>query len=241
MPDLERDVRFLKVYSIVLTTVVVCFLAFDLLKKDQPRFSEIDVERINIIEANGDLRLVISNQERQHPGILNGRIVPRKGPRGAGLIFFNNIGDETGGLTYQTDEKWGHYGGMAFDKLNHDQTIAIQHAEDKEGNHQVGLRVWQRPKNTVWESVEALKKIEKIADPQKREAALQEARAKGVIHSTRVFLGKRKDNTAELVLSDSLSRPRIRLKVSESGIPLMEFLDEKGNVSHRFPSPRRNL
>ena len=235
MNNLERDIKILKTYSLVLTILFLAILAYLFINNPSKRFTEIEVERINIVEKNGDLRMVISNQERQHPGILNGKVIPRKGPRGAGLLFFNHLGDETGGLQYQGDDKQGHYAGLAFDKLNHDQSIALQHIEDTDGNHQVGLRMWERPKNTVWESIDVIKEIKLIKDPSKREKAFQKARQDGLIHATRLFLGKRKDNSVELVLSDSLARPRIKLKVDQSGKPIMEFLDELGIVTNTFP------
>jgi hypothetical protein len=237
MQKLEREIRNLKIYSAALTICFLITLGFVLYGNyiKNPKFQEINVERINIIEKNGDLKMVISNQERQHPGILNGKVIPRKGPRGAGLLFFNHLGDETGGLQYQGNDKHGHYAGLAFDKLNHDQSIALQHIEDKDGNHQVGLRMWERPKNTVWETVDTLKKIKKIKDPNERKNAMQQARKNGLIHATRLFIGKRKNNKVELVMSDSLARPRLILKVDTDGMPSMVFLDSDGKVSHQIP------
>ena len=239
MQNLEKDIRILKSYSLVLTILFLTMLAYLFISKPHKKFTEIDVERINIIEKNGDLRMVLSNQERQHPGILNGKVIPRKGPRGAGLLFFNHLGDETGGLQYQGNDKHGHYAGLAFDKLNHDQSIALQHIEDSKGNHQVGLRMWERPNNTVWESIDVSKKIKEIKNPNEREKAYQQARKDGLIHATRLFLGKRKDNSVELVLSDSLARPRIKLKVNTDGTPIMEFLNDEGIVTNTFPEVKK--
>src|SRR5687767_1962305 len=65
------------------------------------KFSEIDVERINIREPNGTLRMVISNTART-PGII-WRGVERPHPSGrrsAGMLFFNEEGTENGGLSF---------------------------------------------------------------------------------------------------------------------------------------------
>jgi hypothetical protein len=95
----ERQMRFLKAYCAVATLACAVFLltAFSAQSRRQ-KFEEIDVERINIVEKNGKLDMVISNQERQHPGIFNGKIIERKSPRPPGIIFFNHLGDEMGGL-----------------------------------------------------------------------------------------------------------------------------------------------
>ena len=52
----------------------------------------------------GDLRMVISNEHRQHPGIMNGEKLPDR-ERSSGIIFFNSSGDECGGLVYDGNEK----------------------------------------------------------------------------------------------------------------------------------------
>src|SRR5260370_24546419 len=59
---------------------------------------EITVERINVVDANGTLRLVIANKDRMHPGVIDGVTIDRPRPV-AGLLFFNDEGDAVGGLT----------------------------------------------------------------------------------------------------------------------------------------------
>ncbi len=106
---LEREVRFLKIYTVVATLFgAVFFLSAFALQNKKQKFEEIDVERINIVEKNGKLDMVISNQERQHPGIVNGKIIERKGPRPPGMIFFNHLGDEMGGLIFGDNGGNGH-------------------------------------------------------------------------------------------------------------------------------------
>src|SRR6266568_5008841 len=101
---IEKEIRFLKIYAAITTLVcaVFFFSAFVLQTKKQ-KFEEIDVERINIVEKDGKLRMVISNEERQHPGIIDGKTLPRKEGRPAGMLFFNDKGDEMGGLTFGGD------------------------------------------------------------------------------------------------------------------------------------------
>ena len=79
-------------------------IIFVLSRDREKSFKEISVERINVVESNGDLKLVISNSERQHPGIVNGKSLPKR-ERQAGLIFFNSVGDECGGLIYDGNDK----------------------------------------------------------------------------------------------------------------------------------------
>jgi len=65
---LEKEVRFLKIYAVMATLFgAVLFLSAFTVHGKKQKFEEIDVERINIVERDGRLRMVISNEERQHP------------------------------------------------------------------------------------------------------------------------------------------------------------------------------
>ena len=70
---LEREVRFLKAYAAIATLAcaVLVLTAFTL-RSARQKFKEIDVERINVVEKDGKLKMVISNKERQHPGVVDG-------------------------------------------------------------------------------------------------------------------------------------------------------------------------
>ena len=66
MPDsILRELRILKVYALVLTLAVgaLSLTAFRQGTK-RAKFDVIDVERINVVEPNGNLRMVISNAPR---------------------------------------------------------------------------------------------------------------------------------------------------------------------------------
>jgi hypothetical protein len=60
---------------------------------------ETTVERINVVEKDGRLRMVIANSERQTTGMVNKRTLAPNRKHPAGVIFFNDEGDEDGGLT----------------------------------------------------------------------------------------------------------------------------------------------
>ena len=137
---LEREVRFLKACVVggTLLGAVLVLTAFTLQNARQ-KFGEIDVERINIVEKDGKLRMVISNSERQHPGIVNGKIIKRTGPRAPGMIFFNHLGDEMGGLVFGDNGGNGHFGSLTFDKVRNDQAIGFRYLEGDNGAYQTGL------------------------------------------------------------------------------------------------------
>ncbi len=179
--------------------------------------------------------MVISNQERQHPGIINGKIIKRNGPRPPGMIFFNHLGDEMGGLIYGDNGGNGHVGSLTWDKVRNDQTIGFRHLESDNGTYQTGLEMWQRP-NLPSDVVEAkYEAANKIADESVRKAALQAMADNNELTTQRLFLGKRRDNSTSLIISDIKGQPRIRLIVGTDGTPKLEFLDAGGKVIQTLP------
>lgn len=233
---LEKEVRFLRAYVVVATLLCAVFVltAFTLQNPKQ-RFEEIDVERINVVEKDGKLRMVIANQERQHPGIVNGKIIKRSEPRPPGMIFFNHLGDEMGGLIFGDNGGKGHFGSLTFDKVRNDQTIGFRHLEGNNGTYQIGLEMWQQP-NLPSEMVNAkYEAANKIADEKARKAAIQAMIDNNELATNRLFLGKPRDNSTLLVMYDIKGKPRIRMLVAPNGVPKLEFLDADGKVLQTLP------
>jgi len=237
---LEKEVRFLKLYAI--TATIVCLTLFALmftLQNRKQKFKEIDVERINIIEKDGKLDMVISNQERQHPGISNGKVIERKESRPPGMIFFNQLGDEMGGLIFGDNGGNGHFGSLTFDKIRNDQTIGFRHLESDDGTYESGLEMWQQPNiasNIMLAKYEA---AIKIADETKRQAAIKALIDNNELTTDRLFLGKRRDNSMMMLMSDIKGKPRIRMQVASDGTPKLEFLDEAGKVTYSLPEENK--
>ena len=237
---LEKEVRFLKMYALVATLFcgVFFFSAFAFQNKKQ-KFEEIDVERINIVEKDGKLRMVISNQERQHPGIVNGKIIKRDGPRPPGMIFFNHLGDEMGGLIFGDNGGNGHVGSLTWDKVRNDQTIGFRHIESDNGTYQTGLEMWQQPNIPNDVMMAKYEAASKITDEAKRKAAIQALIDNNELTTNRLFLGKRRDNSTVLLMSDTKGKPRIRMQVAPDGTPKLEFMDEAGKVIFSLPEENR--
>ena len=69
--------------------------------------SEINAERINIVDPDGTPRLSLFNGENIPPAIIDGLDIAsghRQGENWAGMMFFNTQGDECGGLIFNGDE-----------------------------------------------------------------------------------------------------------------------------------------
>jgi len=238
---IRRDVRLLKIYAFVITVLLGAFIltGFRPLNQRQ-KFEEIDVERINIVEKNGTLKLAISNKERFPDPVIDDRTAERKGGRSPGMIFYNDEGDECGGLIFaggEVEEKKSAGAALLFDQYNQDQTIGIMYNED-DGQRSAGLQVWDRPETSLLELIDKFEAIEKLDEGPERKRAmeeLQKAAQSGEFGANRVFVGKNKEKEAVLMLSDEKGQTRLRLKVSASGEANLDFLDERGQVVLSFP------
>ncbi|QJB41693.1 hypothetical protein HF324_29145 [Chitinophaga oryzae] len=231
MEKLQREVRLLKAYSLILTTVLVAFF-FMAFRTDfgKQRFQEIDVERINVVEKDGTLKMVIANGERQHPGMAEGKeLAPRK--RQPGLIFFNSAGDECGGLVYDADKKDG--AGMVYsvDQYRNDQIMQLQYMQDLEGSkaRTYGLKIWDRPddftltrQNQVHDSLTALK------DEKVYNEVMKQLVSEGKYGTERLFVGRTWKDEVGLFIRDSKGKVRIKIYVDKQNQTKIETFDEQG-------------
>jgi hypothetical protein len=230
---LEREVRFLKIYALVATLVCAVFFltAFTLQNKKQ-KFEEIDVERINIVEKDGKLRMVLNNSEKTPPIYAAGKVIPRG--KSGGIYFYNDEGDECGGLVFggKKEDGMGNAGaGFFFDQYQQDQTIGMVYNE-YQGKRRAAFLVWDRPNIPTPEWMEKLEAARKMPKGAERDAAMKPLRG-----PLRVYVGKtRDDNASSILLFDADERERIRMKVAPNGQPKLEFLDESGKVIQSFPS-----
>jgi hypothetical protein len=201
------------------------------------RITELTVERINVVDGNGTLRMVLSNKDRMHPGVMDGKMINRPRPV-AGLLFFNDGGDEVGGLTFTGQEMNGQAtatAGLMFDQWKQDQTIGIQYSESG-GQRSAGLQVWDRSETQrLTELIERLNAANAIPDPDARAAAVQAARAKAQPGHTRVFVGKDRARASVVNLYDAEGRSRLVMRVAADGAASIEFLDPDGKVMRRLP------
>jgi hypothetical protein len=238
--SIRRQLRFLHAYAITTSLILVVLAAAAFRQPAKPQnLGEITVERINVVDANGTLRLVISNRDRMHPGVIGGKVVQRQRPY-AGFILFNDQGDEAGGLTLAGREQEGTRSasaGIMFDQLGQDQTIGFDYSESG-GRRSAGFKVWDRPDAPLSDLVDQLNAANAIQNQAERDAAVARVRANAPKPAQRVFVGKNQDRVASVLLSDGLGRNRLALKVDADGNAGIEFLDADGKVLQRVGPAR---
>jgi hypothetical protein len=242
---IRRELRLLKGYAIVVTLVLgtLSLSAFREATQKQ-RFTEIDVERINIVEKDGSLRMVISNRDRSIGPIYKGKPFGYAGGTRPGMIFFNDEGTENGGLTFNgrrlPDGRFQSNLGLSFDQFEQDQVVTLQY-QDNNGSRRLGLTVADRDDRNIYDLVQKRDSILQIADTVRRNAQLRELMGprNGVpLYAERVYVGRDRSKSAVVNLSDPQGRPRLRLVVDSLGAPALEFLDERGGVTARLPERR---
>src|SRR5512133_3493305 len=256
---IERDLRFLKLYAGAMTLVVgvMSVAAFSrsgptqvgVLQGTKAKFDEIDVERINIREPNGNYRMVISNRPRSIGPIYKNKPFGYEGGGRPGIIFFNDEGTENGGLTFTGSActngklidgrncKAGDYRAsthMSFDQFNSDKVLNLDYNEVN-GQRVTGISVNDRAVFDIYDMVMQRDSIMKIADTVARNAAMARlvAPRNGVpLNAQRIFIGKDPAKSAVLNLSDPSGKPRLRLVVDSLGAARIEFLDAAGKVTN---------
>lgn len=204
------------------------------LEKKIENFDEINVKRINIIEKDGTIRMVISNKELQHSGRMDGKDWEKR-ERQAGMIFFNDLGDECGGLIYaakkSSDGSVNSGMSITMDRYRDDQVLQILNdetvTEDKIIS-QRGLFVNDyQTQAGINSRNKAIEEAEKLTDEKLRNAKIREI-IKTHGSKNLLFLGKTKGNSQGLFIADQNGQPKLMIYVDDKGQPKIQTFDEKG-------------
>ena len=202
------------------------------------RFAEIDVERINVIEADGTVKLVIANRERAPDQVFDGQVRPRAdNNKSPGITFCDDAGDEAGGLKIRGDRREGGSARrhLVFDQHRGDQVLGLITDENDSGRT-AGMTVWDRPDAPMLEVVALYEKMMSLPPGPERAKLEADFERLGGMGATRVFVGKRRDRDAVLSLADAQGRERLRLVVTDEGDARLEFLDAQGRATATLPA-----
>ena len=158
---MHRELRFWRVYAAASTAVLALLVltAFRTPRAADAKFDTLSAQRINIVGPDGALQMVISNRQDMPEGRMDGKTFTSQGRHdGAGLIFYNALGDEDGGLTFgavKTPKGYAADAGLMFDQFKQDQTVGLTYSGQGE-QQTAGLRVWQRPSMDLAQEVEQM-------------------------------------------------------------------------------------
>lgn len=231
----RRELRWLRAYTLG-STALLAVLVLGAFRRsgEKVRFDEVDVERLNIVEKDGRVRLVLANGARSPGVVLSGKVLSKPGGR-AGLIFYNEEGEENGGLIFRGRKVNGQVsagGHLSFDRYGQDQVIALTHQEG-EGQHSQGLTILDRPPQSYVEIQARRDTIQRMPEGPAKEAARRAWVAwqgGAAFGAPRLFVGRNREKQAVLDLKDQTGRSRLRLAVDSLGAARIEFLDDSGRV-----------
>ena len=219
----------MKIYLFIITSLFILgvIYAFKYNGNEQhPHFEEIDVERLNVVEKDGKVKMVISNQQRQSPGVIDGKLLPAR-LRSPGIIFFNTDGDECGGLVYDGDKKEA---GMvlSIDQYKQDQVMQLQYSQDKDDKH-YGLKMWDRSDSfSLGDLIRKNDSLKSLHDASAYKKGMAELNNKGLLGTERLFVGKTAQGEVGIFIKDNKGIPRIKLYVDKNGKGQIEFMNDKG-------------
>lgn len=198
--------RLINIYAGALTLVLAALVLYGFAAGSR-HFDQITVHRINVVEPEGTLRMVISDHAELPGVIVHGKQKhPPTRPQ-AGMLFYNDEGSEVGGLIFAghknaKGEVVDSGGSLSFDQYGASQIVQLAGVDDATDKF-AGLSVAGYPEG----------------------ARVQ-----------RVWVGRDGKQDATLALMDAKGHARIRLQVSADGAASIVFLDAKGKVIERFPS-----
>ncbi|WP_245850921.1 hypothetical protein [Paenibacillus herberti] len=201
------------------------------------KFLEIDVERINIVDKQGKLKMSLFESEHMPDPFLDGKSFPdvRQGTPASGIMFYNQEGDECGGLIFGSEkDDNGDYESslsLTFDQYKQDQILQMSTYE-KNGIRNYGFSIYDRPNIPLSETIEKYQELQKQEESVEKQKAISET-FEG--HNQRAFFGKSQNGEVAVCLMDSKGKDRIRMVIDVNDVPRMEFLNEKGEVVYKLP------
>ncbi len=247
---MNRELVFLRAFACatVIGMIAVVNMAFQ--KSGNQKFGEIDVERINVVEKDGTVKMVITNVDRFPTGKdkLNGKPTNETRKKRSGMLFFNDDGIECGGFIYdgQKNEK-GHSSGLSltYDQYDGDQVMQLLTQDYKEGDKRSvtsGLWFNDRPtKESQVKTAAIMKELDELAkkDPKAADAQYKLYESQGFVGGApRMMLGKSGSENNGLFLFDNKGMPRAMFYVDKENNAKLDFFDDKGNTIVSFPEKK---
>ena len=188
---------------------------------------ELTVKRINVVEDDGTLRIVIGNSTHAAAIPMRGRLVEHPGrSASAGLLFVNDEGTECGGLQYAGSRGPGgpqQSGYLTVDDYEQNESLRFGMVQG-DGASEKFLEFSDQPE---WSFVDLAEEPDGL-DEEAARAVRERYPGRG---RSRMRLAREPDGSVGLVLRDGGGRDRLRLVVPAQGQPVVEVVDADG-VSH---------
>lgn len=224
--------KHLPTINFIILTLLVAYMLLS--KKSSEIIPEITTERLNIVDKTGNKYVVLSNPKKQALATQNGEVInPEQKERNtAGLLFFNEEGDEVGGLVYGIDSL-GSYQLLTFDQHKNDQIMALRKDEYLENGiwkKRYGLLLQERSDKPSKAIISELRIINNIKDSVLREKKLTEFYSVAENKAPqRLFLGRTYSENVGFYLMDKNNQVKLAIYVNSKGKPILQYVDSLGN------------
>lgn len=171
-------------------------------------FDTLTVQRINVVDANGKLRLVIANSAHFPDVEIRGKVYQRSIHDSAGFVYYDVNGQETGGLVLTklgTDDVANQTFDYTYQMTDGIRMIKRESADG--ARWQAGFEIFDRRPYRLGE-VDSSQGVQRVALVDE-------------------------DHNAQLVISDVQGKPRIRIGVDATGEPAITMLNPDGKEVYR--------
>lgn len=245
MTKLNRELVLLRTFAVSSAAIMTVLLLFAFKTNENQKFGTIDVERINIVEADGTVKMIITNVAQFPNGetIINDKAVNKNRKKRSGMLYFNEDGYECGGLIYDgAKNENGHSSGLSltYDRYDGDQVMQLKTTDRARGDKRKvssALMFSDRTENVSQEEVnKIMAEIESITDKKLRRQKRKEYYDKGLIGGTpRILLGKTGSQNNGLFLFGDNGKPKAMFYVDKSNKVKLEVYDDQGKVTNSWP------
>lgn len=244
---MNKELIFLRTFAVATTVGIIFMTSLAFKTNGNQKFGEIDVERINIIEKDGTIKMIITNVEQFPNGDvkINDRPTNENRKKRSGMLFFNEDGIESGGLIYDGQKKEnGHSSGLSltFDQYDGDQVMQLltsDYQKDDKRFVSSSLMFNDRPsKETQLGTMEIMRELEELreTDPSLMQQKYKQYVEQGLLGGTpRIMLGKSGNQNNGLFLFDDNGIPKAMFYVDKDNHAKLDFFDEEGNTIASFP------
>jgi hypothetical protein len=200
--------RVLVAWNIALTLAVIA-IGMVAARARGTRFTEISVERIDVVDANGTRRMAITNRDRLPNVVIDGKEGARsdRAVQPAGIVLYDEQGNEAGGLA-TTGLPNGAHGSMLVLDYGRSEAIGILQRRTA-SSHETALVLSDPPRP---------------GDPDHGGG------------TPRISVATA-DRVSAIELRDTRGKPRIRLAVDATDRPSITILDPAGQVVSQLPTP----
>lgn len=242
-----KELIVLRSFAITVGLGIVALLSYSFTTGTSlhKKLTTLDVERINIVEADGTVKMVITNaQHFPTKGDVINKTTYHERKKRAGMLFFTEDGKECGGFIYDGQKtNKGHNAGLSltFDQYDGDQVVQLIATDiAKNGRRKKSSRLVfndQGDHSTNALSTKLWAELDAIKDPKERSKKYQEYKKKGLLmtHTPRVALGSFTSNKG-LFLFDDNGKPKAKFGIDNNNEVKLEIYDEQGNVINSWPS-----